>query len=102
MSELRPTLKSSNKPGLTYKSTYFRVLEATASVRSLIHGKLDEGRNSCAIGTYFRQCNMPIDTKAIDEIAAYNDSFPHLTPHARWKKVRKWLKFQVDHLKLHG
>ncbi len=99
MSELRPTLKSSSKPGLNYRSTYFRVWEATASVRSLIHGRLDDGHKSCAIGTYFRQCNLPINSEAIDEIAAYNDSFPNLSEHERWKKVRKWLKFQVSKLK---
>lgn len=96
MRDIRPTLKSCpGQPGLNYRNTYFRVLEATASVRSLIHGRLHNNGNSCAIGTYFKQSTMPINTDAIDEIATYNDSFPHLTQHERWKKVRKWLKFQV-------
>ena len=38
---------------------------------------------------------MAISSQAIDEIAAYNDSFPKLTPHERWKKVTAWLKAQV-------
>jgi len=85
----------SNKPGLSYISTYFRVLDATAQVRALIHGKLRDNGHTCAIGAYFKQTNIPINSQAIEEIASYNDSFPHLSMHQRWMKVRKWLKFQV-------
>lgn len=96
MSDIRPTLKSCpGEPGLDYSTTYFRVLESTASVRQLIHGKLKANGQVCAIGSYFAQSNMPINAQAIDEIAAYNDSFPKLTQYERWKKVRKWLKFKV-------
>ena len=97
MSQLRPTLVvSCNDPSLGYKSTYFRVLEAVSSRRVLIHGKLEDGQGrTCAIGAYFRDSQIPINAHAIDEIAAYNDSFPKLTRHQRWKKVIAWLRFQV-------
>ncbi len=99
MSILRPTLHESDEPGLDYNQTYFRVFEATGAVRSLIHGKLDTHDGTCAVGAYFRQASTPINSKAIDEIAAYNDSFPKLTQHKRWTRVRKWLKFKLSKLK---
>lgn len=99
MRKLRPTLVDADEPGLDYNTTYFRVLEATASVRRLIHGKLRFRGQVCAIGSYFEQSDQPINSRAIDEIAAYNDSFPKLTDHERWKKVRRWLKFKVKTLR---
>lgn len=100
MSILRPTLRSTDEPGLGYKATYFRVLDAVMNRKTLIHGKLENGRGRCcAIGAYFRESKIPINSRAIDEIAAYNDSYPHLGPRQRWQKVLAWLKFQVKLLK---
>ena len=97
MTSLRPTLVASKQPGLTYTATYYRVLEAVNSRRALIHGKLEDGTGHfCAIGSYFEQSRVPINSEAIDEIAAYNDSFPHLSAQERWKKVQSWLRFQVQ------
>jgi hypothetical protein len=96
MSDLRPTLVKSKEPGLSYTSTYFRVLQAVLSRRGLIHGRLEDGQGrTCAIGAYFRETNTPINSDAIDEIAAYNDSFPKLTSPQRRKKVLAWLRFCV-------
>ena len=97
-SKLRPTLHDSDAPGLGYAATYFRVFEAVAGRRQLLHGKLTSNGEVCAIGAYFRQSNKPIDSRAIEEIAAYNDSFPYLTMRERWKKVRRWLKFELARL----
>ena len=94
-SKMRPTLITVTG-GLTYKATYYRVLQAVNHRRSLIHGKLEEGNGVCAIGAYFREANDPINTRAIDEIAAYNDSFPKLSPSQRWRKVIAWLRFEVQ------
>lgn len=103
MSTLRPTLRNSSKPGLDYSSTYYRVLQATADHRLLIHGKLRDTQGlTCAIGCYFQEADKPINTQAVDEIAAYNDSFPTLTPYQRWRKVRQWLKFKVTQLQKGG
>ena len=96
MSSLRPTLIPSNQPGLEYEATYFRVYQAVANRRSLIHGRLEDHRGKyCAIGSYFSESLMPINTRALEEIAAYNDSFPKLTPQKRWRKVIQWLKIKV-------
>lgn len=84
MGKLRPTLITTNEPGLTYAATYMRVLDAMDTCRQLIHGKLRNTQGqTCAIGQYFRQSKIPIDSRAIDEIAAYNDSYPRLSPHER-------------------
>lgn len=96
MSRLRPTLVTTTSPGLGHDATYFRVLQAVAGRRALIHGRLDDPHGgTCAIGAYFREADIPIDTKAIDEIAAYNDSFPRLSSTERWRKVIAWLRFQT-------
>lgn len=97
MSRLRPTLvpRDPGEPFLSYDATYFRVYEAVKSRRSLAHGKLHDGPNACAIGAYFDESRIAINTRALDEIAAYNDSFPHLCPAQRWKKVSAWLRATV-------
>lgn len=99
MSKLRPELKTGGwqkgDPFLTYDATYYRVFEAVKNRRALIHGRLDDGAYTCAIGAYFREANIAINSKALDEIAAYNDSFPKLTRHERWRKVLAWLRTRV-------
>lgn len=99
VSKLRPTLHEVDRPGLTYNQTYFRVLQAVLRRRGLIHGRLNNARGqTCAVGAYFREADIPIDGKALDEIASYNDSFPHLTAVGRKRKVMAWLKHQVKKL----
>lgn len=96
-SRLRPTLVDA-KPGspwLGYSASYFRVYQAVCSRRALIHGRLYEGDKTCAIGAYFKESSIALDAKAIDEIAAYNDSFPNLCPAQRWRKVMAWLRTKV-------
>lgn len=97
MRKLRPTLIDSlpGDPSLTYDQTFLRVLESVKIRRSLIHGRLRDNWGTCAIGAYFNDSTIALPSKAIDEIAAYNDSFPLLTPHQRWKKVLAWLKIRV-------
>lgn len=98
MSRMRKevSLVSSDTPCMDYESSYFRVLQSVSARRSLIHGKLHEGHKHCAIGCTFDDGVDVLPTRVIDEIAEYNDSFPKLTPYARWKKVRSWLKFKTD------
>lgn len=97
MSSLRPTLQdATGKPSLTYDQTYLRVFEAVRSRRGLLHGRLNDGQGrACAIGSYFSDSQIAIPSRAIEEIAAYNDSFPDLTPSQRWQKVRRWLELKV-------
>lgn len=97
MSKLRPELTTSDNPcPFTYESAYYRVYQAVAHKRALVHGKLHSGGQSCAIGSAFDDGVNSLPTKVIDEIAAYNDSFPKLSGAARWRKVRAWLKFRID------
>jgi hypothetical protein len=91
----RPTLVSSHRPGLDYQATYYRVFQAVKTRRALLHGKLEEGEFTCAVGAYFRESRVPIDARAIEEIAAYNDSFPGLCPAQRWRKVLAWLRVRA-------
>lgn len=97
MSELRPELRTvdANTPCLDYESSYFRVLQAVSRQRSLIHGRLHNNGHSCAIGCTFRDGVSVLPSKVIDEIAAYNDSFPRLSTKERWRKVHAWLKFRT-------
>jgi hypothetical protein len=96
LSLLRPTLRPGSGAYLDYRATYFRVLQAVSRRRTLIHGRLeDEQGGTCAIGSYFRESAIALTTRAIDEIAAYNDSFPTASPQERWRRVRAWLRFQV-------
>ena len=90
----RPTLTDAkqNEPFRNYSQTYIRVMEAVSHCRNLVHGRLHYRGQHCAIGEYFETSSMPIDTKAFEEIAAYNDSFPHLSGFQRWQKVNAWLK----------
>jgi len=100
MSKIRPTLRDTNKPGLSYYDSYYRVLQATANCRGLIHGRLEDMEGGvCAVGSYFEQSRVPINTRAVEEIATFNDSFPNLSAHARWLRVRQWLKFKVEKLR---
>ena len=100
MSHLRPTLVVCIRPGLGYYATYFRVLQAVIHRRGLIHGHLENGQGrTCAIGAYFKETNVPINSRAIDEIASYNDSFPKLSNYQRWREVMAWLRFQTQVMK---
>jgi len=98
MSKLRPELTGKWQPGdpfLGYEQTYHRVFEAVKARRSLIHGRLEQGPFTCAIGAYFQESDIAINSKALEEIAAYNDSFPKLTRAQRWRKVMAWLRTRV-------
>ena len=100
MSKLRPTLiEARGEPALTTEQTYFRVLQAVSRRRGLIHGKLkDASGGRCALGCYFAESEIALPTSVIEEIAAYNDSFPTLCPQQRWRKVMAWLRHKVKSL----
>lgn len=98
MSNLRPECSSSDRPsGFTHDTALFRVYIAVSQQRKLVHGKLHDKKTgmSCAIGCAFDDGVQALPTSVIDEVAAYNDSFPKITPEQRWKKVHAWLKWRV-------
>lgn len=101
-SNLRPELHDSATPsGFSYETALYRVYEAVSRKRRLLHGHLHDRKKglSCAIGCTFDDGVTSMPTKVIDEVAAYNDSFPKLSPEQRWRKVHAWLKFRVETLR---
>ena len=101
ITSLRPTLvEAKGERGLTYSQTYYRVMQAVSALQhhELLHGKLKYNGQTCAVGAYFEQCKTSISSIAIEEIAAYNDSFPKVSPSVRWKKVNAWLKTRAKAL----
>ena len=96
---LRPSLEQTDKPALTYKQTYIRVLQAVRHHKGLIHGRLRNTKGECcAVGAYFQESDKPINTLAISEIATYNDSFKRLSMVQRRKYVIEWLTKRVKEL----
>lgn len=95
MTTLRPELIDVKQVSMGYESAYFRVLQAVSKKRFLIHGRLHNNGHSCAIGYAFRDGVESLPSKVVEEIAAYNDSFPKLSEKERWKKVHAWLKWKV-------
>lgn len=96
MSRMRPELVDA-KPGapcLYGRTAFRRVFEAVRTRRRLLHGRLRDPKTgmTCAVGAYFDDCSIALHSGVIDQIATYNDSFPLLTPHQRWRKVRAWLQ----------
>ena len=98
MSELRPetsTAKTGN--ALPDDTALFLIRDAVARRRSLIHGRLHDGRGQhCAIGAFWEDNpNAILHTSLIDEVAAVNDSMRGALPSKRWKKVNEWLRWKV-------
>ena len=94
MSRLRHELQTTNKPCMSYQDAFFRVMQAVGRNRKLIHGRLHNNGDSCAIGCTFNDGVKVLPITVIDEVAAYNDSFPKLTPQQRWKRVMSWLRWK--------
>lgn len=97
---MRPELRTTKAPsGFTYESAFYRVFQAVKYRRALIHGQLHDGAKFCAIGATFDDGVDVLPLAVIDEVAAYNDSFPSLTPVKRWRRVRDWLEFRCDQMR---
>jgi hypothetical protein len=104
MSKLRPTLNSgSAKPCMTNGTAYLMILNAVEQAPGLIHGKLRDGQNYCAIGHYFeRNDTTSLPESLIDEVAAVNDSMPNLTMRQRKVRVARWLRWKLTVLGMPG
>ena len=99
MSELRPECKTSyGGKSIPYDTALYLIRDSVARRRSLIFGKLNDGKGGhCAIGSFWQDNPGTILTSAlVDEVAAVNDSVPpSATPHERWKKVNSWLRWKI-------
>lgn len=101
MSIMRKECSESSKQSLlSYEDQFFRILQAVSRRRSLIHGRLHaKNGHSCAIGCTFDDGVEVLSTAVVDEVAAYNDSFPKLSEKKRWEKVLAWLRFRTTAMK---
>lgn len=96
---LRPTLTDSNMPCMKNGTAYLLIYRAVADAKGLVHGHLHDGRESCAIGSYFNQHrNTSLPNALINEVAAVNDSLPTKTPLQRKRAVMKWLRWRLNQL----
>lgn len=106
MSKLRPNLVNAS-PG-TYApkggTAYLMILAAVERSDGLIHGRLTDGHGDyCAIGEYFEtNPKTALANLLIDEVAAVNDSVPHLTMKQRKTYVRRWLRWKLAQLGMPG
>ncbi len=99
MAKLRPTLKDAGPgtPCMRGGTAYLLIYRSVKDADGLIHGQLHDGRGShCAIGNYFeRHDKTCLPSELIDEVAAVNDSTPHLTMKARRLSVLRWLRWRL-------
>lgn len=98
MSVLRPECSTTKGASLPSDTALFLIRNSVAKRRSLIHGRLDDGRGGhCAMGAFWADNPKAIiNSSLVDEVAAVNDSIPPTaTPHERWKKVNSWLRFKI-------
>jgi hypothetical protein len=101
MSSLRPECKDSREPALADDTALFLIRDSVAKRRSLIRGRLHDGRGGhCAIGCFWADNpGVTLNTALIEEVAAVNDSVPPgALPSVRWKKVNEWLRWKVKAL----
>lgn len=105
MSRLRPELRTttSDQPVLTNGTAYYAIYGAVQGQGGLCHGKLHNGLEHCAIGSYFNNRRATaLPTALVDEVAAVNDSVPHLSPRGRKSYVLRWLRWKLDRVGMKG
>lgn len=100
MSKLRPECgdAKASERALPNETVLFLVRDSVARRRSLIFGKLKDGKGGyCAMGAFWADNpKAVVYSDVLDEIAAVNDSIPPTaTPHQRWKKVNSWLRWKI-------
>lgn len=99
MSKLRPECGSATGPSLPDDTALFLIRDAVARRRTLIHGRLNDGKgHHCAMGSFWADNpRAAVSSRLVDEVAAVNDSVPPTaTPQERWKKVQGWLRWKLQ------
>lgn len=104
MSNLRKELiDGGTSPCMSNGTAYMMILSAVETQRGLVHGKLHEHGEHCAIGSYFEINNKTcLPSALIDEVAAVNDSVPGKSNHQRKLHVRRWLRWKLAQLGMPG
>lgn len=96
-SKLRKTVSGSGNPCPERDTALLMIYTAVEKRDGLIHGKLHDGDNHCAIGSYWDDNpNLALPGGMVDEVAMVNDSVPHMTAVQRRAYVLKWLKWQLQ------
>lgn len=104
MSELRKELRSGSKlPCVSNGTAYMMILSAVKVQQGLVHGVLHSHGEHCAIGSYFDvNDKTSLPKTLIDEVAAVNDSVPHLSNFKRKQHVQRWLRWKLKSLGMAG
>lgn len=100
-SQLRKETKTADpgKYAPTGGTAYYMIYSAVRHQDGLAHGKLHDRGAHCAIGSFFTDNkDLALNFKLIDEVAAVNDSVPHMTPLQRKKHVLRWLRWKLQTL----
>lgn len=99
-SRLRPTLHNTSDAAPDEFDSLYMIRDSVERRAGLLWGKLnDSNGNVCAIGAFFADNDLPLKTKIVDEVAAYNDSIPHgVSRFVRRNKVLKWLTRRLAYL----
>jgi hypothetical protein len=98
MSKYRPECGDSECPSLSDETALFLIRDSVARRRTLIRGRLNDGRgHHCALGWFWvDNPKATLNADLVDEVAAVNDSLPQsATPQQRWKKVNSWLRWKL-------
>jgi hypothetical protein len=104
-SRLRPGLPTADPctPTLRGGTALYSILGAVESQPGLVHGQLHWRGAHCAIGAFFHvNPHVALPSDLIDEVAAVNDSVPHLTHAQRRTFVARWLRWRLTGLGVPG
>lgn len=104
MSTLRPGLRlGSTLPCVSNGTGYLMILESVKARSGLIHGKLHDRGEYCAIGSYFDiNGRTSLSAVLVDEVVAVNDSVPHISNRERKVYVARWLQWKLVQLGMPG
>jgi hypothetical protein len=105
VSHLRPELGKGKGTDPTPRggTAYLMIYNAVQERNGLIHGKLHQDGWSCAIGSFFDvNPHAALYEDLIDEVAAVNDSAPHMTLKQRKEMVSRWLRWKLTQLGMPG
>lgn len=97
-SKLRPETQTSTDGSYSppLPTALYMIYAAVRTKAKLVHGRLHYGGESCAIGSFWDvNPKCALNWQIIDEVAAVNDSVPHMTPRQRRLHVLRWLRWRL-------